>query len=453
MLLALAGCATYQEKPLDPAATQASLEARRLDDAGLAAFMARSGIVADDTWDFPRLVLAAVYFNPEIEVVRAQLRVGEAGIAVAGKRPNPDVDAAAGRATNPPSGEPAGLADIQLAFPFETADKRRHRVARAEQLAQSARLAIAATAWKVRGQVRDAMLDADAAAAESEILAGQVRVQESISAMLRGRVELGAASSLEQVQAGAALAQARLDAAAAHARAAQARSRLAAAIGVPGRALDGVAISFRALEPPEPQLDKHALTRAALAQRSDLHVALSQHAAADAALRLEIAKQYPDVQLAPAYSYDTGTNKFTFGVVRLALPLFDRNEGPIAEAEARRDEAAARFESLQASVLAQVEEALHAVEAAHAEREQAVALEQRARAHWTSTERRFQAEADDRLALALAQSALDTSRMALARARHDAQRSIAQLEDATQQPFFDPCAAAFGGQLPAAAKP
>jgi outer membrane protein, heavy metal efflux system len=452
ILLALAGCATYQEKPLDPVATQASLEARRLDDAGLAAFLARSGAVAGEAWDFPKLVLAALYYNPEIEVARAQLRVSEAGIVTAGKRPNPDMDAAAGRATNPPSGEPAGLADIQLAFPFETADKRRHRMAQAEQLAESARLAMAATAWKVRGKVRDAMLDADAAAAESEILAGQVRVQESISAMLGRRVELGAASSLEQVQTGAALAQARLDAAAARARAAQARSRLAAAIGVPGQALDGVAISFRALEPPEPQLDNTALTRAALSARSDLQVALAQHAAADAALRLEIAKQWPDVQLAPAYSYDTGTNKFTFGVVRLALPLFDRNEGPIAEAEARRDEAAARFESLQASVLAQVGEALQAVAAAHAEREQASALERRARAQWTSTERRFQAEADDRLALASAQSALETARIALARARHDAQRSIAQLEDATQQPFFDPVSPAFA-ESPAGAKP
>ena len=179
MLLALAGCAAYPEKPLDPAATRASLEARRLDDAGLAAFIARSGAVSGEAWDFPKLVLAAVYFNPEMEVARAQLRVSEAGIVAAGKRPNPDLDAAAGRASNPPNGEPAGLADIQLAFPFETADKRRHRMAQAEQLAEAARLAIAATAWKVRGQVRDAMLDADAAAAESGILAEQVRVQES----------------------------------------------------------------------------------------------------------------------------------------------------------------------------------------------------------------------------------------------------------------------------------
>jgi outer membrane protein, heavy metal efflux system len=453
LLLALAGCATYNAQPVDPATTQASFEARRLDDAGLAAFIARSGASAGEAWDFPKLVLAALYYNPEIEVARAQLRVSEAGIVAAGKRPNPDLDAAAGRATNPPNGEPAGLAGIQLAFPFETADKRAHRIARAEQLSESARLALATTAWKVRGKVRDALLDADAAAAESEILADLVRVQQSMFEMLRRRVELGAASSLEQGRAGTSLAQARLDEAAARAKAAQARSRLAAAIGVPERALDGVAISSGALEPPEPQLDPPMLGRDALSGRADVRAALARHAAADAALRLEIANQYPDVQLAPAYSYDTGTNKFTIGVVRLTLPLLDRNEGPIAEAQARRDEAAAQFESLQASVLAQVEEALHAVAAARAGREQAEAMHQRAQAQWTSVERRFEREEEDRLALASARSALDAARVALARARHDAQRAIAQLEDATQQPFFDPGSPAFAGRLPAGTKP
>lgn len=453
VLLALAGCATYHPKPLDPAATKQSFEARRLDDAKLAAFLARSGAKATGPWDFSTLALAGLYYNRDLEVARAKWRVSRAAIVTAGRRPNPDLDAAGGRATNAPSGEPSGLADLQLAFPFETADKREHRIARAERLSESARLAIATAAWKVRGEVRDALLDEAAAADEAGILADQVRVQQSIVEMLARRVELGAASSLEQARAATALAQAHLDETAARAKAVQARSRLAAAIGVPEHALDGVAISFRGLEPLEPPVDPPTLRREALFGRTDLRAALANHAAADAALRLEIANQYPDVQLAPAYSYDTGTNKFTIGVVRLTLPLLDRNAGPIAEAKARRDATAAQFESLQASILAQVEQARHAVAAARAERVQAEALEQRQHAQWASVERRFRSGEDDRLVLASARSALGTARVSAAKGRYDVERAVAQLEDATQKPFIDADSPAFRGEAPQGAKP
>ncbi len=453
LVLALAGCAAYRPQPVDPAASLAAFEAHRLDDAKLAHFLARSGGDVAAPWDLRNLALAGLYYNSQLEAARAKWRVTRAAIATAGKRPNPDLDAAAGRATNAPAGEPSRLADIQVGFPFETAGKRGDRITRAEGLSEAARLAIATTAWKVRGEVRDALIDAASASAESAILADEVRVQESILAMLARRVELGAASSLDEARAGGALAQARLDEAAARAKGIQARSRLAAAIGVPEQALDGVAVSFRGLEPADPREDVVALRRAALFERSDLRAALATHAAADAALRLEIAKQYPDVEIAPAYSYDTGTNKFTIGLVRLSLPLLDRNAGPIAEAKAQRDETAAQFEALQASVLAQLEQALHALASARAEREHAAAIESRQRAQWERVERRFRSGEDDRLALESARLALETARLSAAKARHDAQRAIAQLEDATQQPYFDAASPAFRNASMQAAKP
>ena len=78
--------------------------------------------------------------------------------------------------------------------------------------------------------------------------------------------------------------------------------------------------------------------------------ALADFAASQATLRLEIAKQYPDVRLSPGYQYDQGDNKWSLGL-SVDLPVLNRNQGPIAEAKARRSEAAARFNAVQAKAL------------------------------------------------------------------------------------------------------
>ena len=90
--------------------------------------------------------------------------------------------------------------------------------------------------------------------------------------------------------------------------------------------------------------------------RADLLAALSEYAASETALHLEIAKQYPDVRLSPGYEFDQGANKWRIGL-SLELPVLNRNRGPIAEAKAKRDESAARFMALQARVISEIETA------------------------------------------------------------------------------------------------
>jgi outer membrane protein TolC len=90
--------------------------------------------------------------------------------------------------------------------------------------------------------------------------------------------------------------------------------------------------------------------------RSDIQSALAEYAAAEADLQLQIAKQYPDVHLSPGYQYDQGDNKWSLGVT-FELPLLNQNQGPIAEARARRLESAARFTELQAKVIGEIDRA------------------------------------------------------------------------------------------------
>jgi outer membrane protein TolC len=104
--------------------------------------------------------------------------------------------------------------------------------------------------------------------------------------------------------------------------------------------------------PSQQSLSAKEVQRLALLNRIDLRRALAQYAAADEALKLEIAKQYPDVNIAGGYSWEGGENIFELGPSAV-LPVFNQNRGPIAEAEARRKTLAAEFLAMQAGIIEQ----------------------------------------------------------------------------------------------------
>src|SRR5207247_6717224 len=122
-----------------------------------------------------------------------------------------------------------------------------------------------------------------------------------------------------------------------------ARVSLADALGMGTAGLGGAKFSFAAFEGTPGRRIAHR--RAALTHRADVLAALADYAAAEATLRLEIAKQYPDIHLNPGYQLDEGTNKWTVGL-GLTLPVLNHNQGAIGEAEAKRKEAAASFEAV-----------------------------------------------------------------------------------------------------------
>jgi outer membrane protein TolC len=154
----------------------------------------------------------------------------------------------------------------------------------------------------------------------------------------------------------------------------------------------------------------------------------------ESALQLEIARQRPDINIGPGYTYEEKHSFFTVGLSTV-LPIFNRNQGPIAEAEAHRQEAAAIFLETQAQVIAKSGRALARYTAALeelAEAERGVKLLQDQR---RAIEQSVRAGASDRLDLDDAQiqaSGAARSRLdALARA----QRALGELEDAVERPL------------------
>jgi outer membrane protein TolC len=74
---------------------------------------------------------------------------------------------------------------------------------------------------------------------------------------------------------------------------------------------------------------------------------------AEARLRLEIARQYPDLRLGPSFSQETGERKTVLGLpLGIELPLFDRNQQGITAARQHREEVRAKYEAAANRALA-----------------------------------------------------------------------------------------------------
>jgi outer membrane protein TolC len=176
------------------------------------------------------------------------------------------------------------------------------------------------------------------------------------------------------------------------------------------------------------------MRREALLGRADILAALADYAAAQSALQLEIARQYPDIQLSPGYQFDQGDNMYSLGLT-VELPVLNQNQGPIAEAAARRVEAAARFSALQAKVIADIDAAVESFRAT----EKSLALLQDLAATQAKSRDaiagQVSAGAAAPLDLLNAQLELAEAEEVQLEAQVKRQQSVAALEDAVQRPI------------------
>jgi outer membrane protein TolC len=382
------------------------------------------------TWDLGTLSLAALYFSTTLEVGRARVAESQAAVVTAGARPNPSLSVAPGI----PS---PYLFNLDFSVPIETAGKRVHRIESARSLESAARFDLADSAWRVRSGVRTALLNYLLASRSLDLLRSEQEARREQVNILEQRLAVGEIPRPEVDLARIELSKTHLAFSAAEGQIAGTKAALAASIGIPVARLQGLDFSWADLDsPPSPRsLSPEDIQREAVLNRLDVRRSLAQYAAAEADLQLEIAKQYPDVQIGPGYTYEEKNNFFTLGL-STTLPIFNRNQGPIAEAEARRKEAAAAFLEKQAQVIARSERALALYVAAVKELAEAdQSLRKLQDAHLQMMQHAVQLGEEDRLAL----NGVQIESSVVTRARLDAltraQSALGELEDAVQRPL------------------
>jgi cobalt-zinc-cadmium efflux system outer membrane protein len=104
-----------------------------------------------------------------------------------------------------------------------------------------------------------------------------------------------------------------------------------------------------------------ALAADALARRPDVVAAQHEVVRADTETRLQRALRTPNITIGGGYQHAFGTNAVVFGAT-VPLPVFNRNPGGVARAEAERQQAASRARATEVIVRLDVQQAVNALE-------------------------------------------------------------------------------------------
>ena len=356
---ALAGCASVSPVRIDVAGKAAGFRARSLDDAGLAAFVKQA---KGDATVWPPaalslrdLELIALYDAPAISTARAKLDAARAAIRTARAIPNPTLTLDPAYVTGGGAAPPFFLASTLIQL-IETAGKRPLRVAKAEYFAESARFQLAAAAWQAVARVDGAAIDLAAARARIAALDEQVAVQGDVLDTAAKRLAVGLGSSVELTIARTALTRATLERQTARAAEIDAIHRLAEALGLPETALPVDRLSVDLAGPRLADTFLLAARDGAPLRRADVLGGVADYAASVVETRLQGAARVPNLEIGPSVEYDQGTKKWGVSVAA-ALPIFNRNGGPIAEAGAQRRVAEGQLLEVQANAIGEVDRA------------------------------------------------------------------------------------------------
>jgi outer membrane protein TolC len=420
--LAVSSCARYQPAPIEPSTHVQEYGARRLDAPATIAWVQRwAGPIAIAGWTDRQLAVAAMRFRAEIARAAAEWRLAKAGERTAGVRPAPGVTGDVERAVSGSDGQSPWVVSLGALTTVELGGKRGARIQQARARTAQAEAGIAIETWRVTSDVRQAVvgmtLADDALIGAAEELSALRQVQE----MEQQRFAEAAVTSSELARIVSDVEQARVEVARAERDRIEARAALSGAIGLPPSALHSIAIAPSTSSGCErfDSLGADSLQALALTRRPEMARALAGYALAEADVRLQVARQYPDLDIGPGFIWDQGVHRWT---VALALPalLAIRSHAPIAAAEAARAVAGVGVAETQDSILGGLAFAREACRGTRLERVAAdsqMAAAQRAQSRADAAYARGEST---RLETALAQLAVVRAR----RARREAMRSM-----------------------------
>lgn len=439
LLCALSGCARYEAAASARQIALAPHLRMAIDTEAVAAERARltrqtrSGEEPADRLD---LVIAGALGNAEVRAARARLQAAVEARVASGQAPSPSLSLLGERAQHAAESSP-WLFGFTFDLPLETRQRRATRIDAADYAVLQARCDLADALWKMRSALRNEL---------TILLANRHRVDalEEIGRLQALRLEV----LMRQADAGeiarTAIDQLRLDRGATgrQLRAARqlgmlARYRIATELGVTESALaldEELWPDFFAAAGGE----AWSGGAADLAVHPDLQRAIGAYELADSEYRLELARQYPGVSVAPGYTWERGLVKLPVGL-NLSLPPFDLNRGAIAAALARRKAAALVLEASFARVESARVEALSTLAQARGnivilrEKELPAAAAQVARA-----DREFSAGAVDRAAWSAARIAAVSTRLAEIDAIEQLRAAQSALEDVLRRPVEGP---------------
>ncbi len=425
---------TYQPESITPQLAAQERDELRHQDPVFKAFLEELQYPLP-TWplkrfDLAALTLAAIHFNPAVQLAQNRIDIARAGETIAGQRPNPTL--------NFPD-EPRDTADfygLVVDFIFERKAKREARLAQAQAERAAAEFELAQQIWSIYSKLHRNLIEYYAAGQHSGMLNKQRAVIGESLHLLEQRVDAGQISEFEVSSLRLEQQQTALQLSNQQYMVNDARHRLIADTGLQ-------ADKFEEIEFVSSDLKQHLgadamafdeLQIELLHSRFDINQKLAEYQAYEESLKLEIEKQYPDVTLSPGLLFERGQSLWVLAASG-TWPLFHNNDGQIQRALAERKRKQYEFIQLQTSLINELarkkQNYLDRLAAYEQSQQLFAALQTRGR----EIEKQFELGYSDQLKVLRSRLEIEKARQTMFQIELNVMRAAVQLERVTQSPM------------------
>lgn len=366
LLLTLTGCAHYVPRPL--AKADAILSSSNPAILSVEAQRIRRPYLHPQAVDLAKpltpnaLAVIAVLENPDLKAQRAKLGVTDAQAFAAQLLPDPTFQASYDFLLSGPDKYNGYGAQIG----FDLNALRTRSVTRQTGAARKrqVRLDVAWAEWNTSGQARlqgVRLFELEQRMRLVEISTQSARKLFDVVLRAAGRGDVSAtdldARRQTMIDAESRLRQTQSDLAAA-------RADLSKQLGLPQE----VTVQVAAPDPSPPPPPAGRLVGQALDRRLDLQALRAGYEAGEAELHKAVLDQFPNLSLSLVGASDTANNKTIGPAIGFSLPLWNRNRGNIAIAQASREQLRAEYEARVKQTGADIVAAVNGVNALRQQR-------------------------------------------------------------------------------------
>lgn len=344
----VSGCVSYSPDPLVAEEELAALRSVVLDDLviehavpgdgpvpELASFDPTDGLGEDE------VVAVALTLNPGLRARRLEIGEAEALLIGAGLLPNPEIGVTWRTGIGGADGHSV---DADLLMDLLQPWQRKAREAVAGAHIETVRAEIVADEWRLVREARIRLLDVNSAVQIAAMLDEAVGIRTRMLDLARRSRDAGEGTDLDVSAAELELAEMRRDQRFAQAEVAVARRNLNALLGLPPEyELHLTGLGARAAVTVFSDPSNEELEHRVLAGRHELRALEAAYEKAEQQLRLAVLGQYPSLELGLGFERESEGDKFLGPAAGIELPIFDRNQGEIAERLAARDRARATY--------------------------------------------------------------------------------------------------------------
>ena len=354
----LNGCVGIDDVMRNTSALQSSTDflQRRLTSPDLAQFFIKNHqTLPHSQWQVDDLTLTALYYQSNLKIAQAQLELAQAAVITAGQSPNPVIGITPTRDTG--TSPVQNLLGLNLSLPIETNGKKDLRIAQSKAGLAAAKHRYNSLVWDTHRQVADTLLALQTSQQALTTYNLILATDQKLLDVYKKQKVAGQMVSMPAYQANIAYQQNILAKQQAEKAVLVAKNNLATTLSVPLVALQNISFSHYTANQFTTWHLTNTQRKQAVQQNYLIRAALADYDAAHKALEIEVAKQVPDIDLGPSYEWNSQQGgKYALGL-SFTLPIMNNNEGPMAEAKAKLNLAAATFNQVQDKVLLDIDQA------------------------------------------------------------------------------------------------